>query len=274
MNSDAAVPGLNRENAYSVKSRHPDLPTQERIAAILSAYDNLIENNRRRIALLEQAARLLYREWFVYFRFPGHETAKFVDGLPEGWEWTSISEISNFLSRGIPPKYDVDAQSLVINQKCIRQNQVSLGLARRQSKKVPEAKRILKFDVLVNSTGTGTLGRIAQNFHEREMLTVDSHVTIVRADQRHDPIWFGQAIIERESLVKTLGRGATNQTELSRDDLGKVDIVHPADEIQKAYGLVVGPKLQLINHLVKSNQQLTRARDLLLPRLMDGRIPV
>ena len=67
-------------------SAAPTVQQQERIASILSAYDDLIENNRRRIALLEEAARLLYREWFVHFRFPGHEHVKIIDGLPEGWE--------------------------------------------------------------------------------------------------------------------------------------------------------------------------------------------
>ncbi|MFZ4689569.1 MAG: restriction endonuclease subunit S, partial [Polymorphobacter sp.] len=86
MNSDAAVPGLNRENAYRLKIRLPKLETQQRITAILSAYDDLIENNQRRIALLEETARQLYKEWFVRFRFPGHERVKVVDGVPEGWE--------------------------------------------------------------------------------------------------------------------------------------------------------------------------------------------
>jgi type I restriction enzyme S subunit len=85
-------PTLNRNHIHGQPIKKPDLPTQQRIAAILSAYDDLIENNRRRIGLLEQAARLLYREWFVHLRFPGHETAKIVDGLPEGWERMPASE--------------------------------------------------------------------------------------------------------------------------------------------------------------------------------------
>jgi len=85
-------PTLNRNHIHGQPIKKPDLPTQQRIAAILSAYDHLIENNRRRIGLLEQAARLLYGEWFVHLRFPGHETAKIVDGLPEGWERMPASE--------------------------------------------------------------------------------------------------------------------------------------------------------------------------------------
>ncbi len=274
LQSGAAQPQLPIRDIKKIKFNYPDLPTQERIASILSAYDDLIENNRRRIALLEQAARLLYREWFVHFRFPGHETAKFVDGLPEGWRKTTISEISDFLSRGITPKYDPEAQSLIINQKCIRQNRVSLEPARRQSKIIPDLKKVRKYDVLVNSTGAGTLGRIAQNFTEMELLTVDSHVTIVRAVQGLDPFWFGQAIIAQAALIETLGRGATNQTELSKDDLGRVEITLPPNDIQHAYGIISGSTFQQIDRLMEANQKLIAARDLLLPRLMDGRISV
>ncbi len=93
MNTDAAVPGLNRTNALRLKVNVASPSTQDRIIEILSAYDDLIENNRRRIQLLEQAARLIYKEWFVHLRFPGHEHAKIIDGVPEGWERKTLGEI-------------------------------------------------------------------------------------------------------------------------------------------------------------------------------------
>jgi type I restriction enzyme S subunit len=82
----AAQDNLSQEKLLSIKFPVPDPPVQRRIADILSAYDNLIENNRRRIALLEEAARMLYCEWFIRFRFPGHAHVKIIDGIPEGWE--------------------------------------------------------------------------------------------------------------------------------------------------------------------------------------------
>ena len=88
---------------YAIKVRTPPASIQRKISDLLSAYDDLIENNRRRIALLEEAARLLYREWFVHFRFPGHEHAKITDGLPEGWEWKSLIEIAEVVM-GQSPK--------------------------------------------------------------------------------------------------------------------------------------------------------------------------
>ena len=82
----STIKHLPGQNLAKVEVCYPQRPEQERIAGVLSAYDDLIENNRRRIALLEQSARLLYREWFVHLRFPGHEHVKVVDGLPEGWD--------------------------------------------------------------------------------------------------------------------------------------------------------------------------------------------
>ena len=87
----AAVPGVNRNVLHALRVRAPGTNEQGGIVSILAAYDDLIENNRRRIALLEEAARLLYREWFVHFRFPGHEHVKITDGTPEGWAYRPVS---------------------------------------------------------------------------------------------------------------------------------------------------------------------------------------
>jgi len=97
LNSDAAVPGLNRDIAHNQEFSLPSLPTQRKIVAILSAYDDLIENNTRRIKILEEMAQLIYREWFVKFRFPGHEKVRMVDSelgpIPEGWKVYSYKEL-------------------------------------------------------------------------------------------------------------------------------------------------------------------------------------
>jgi type I restriction enzyme, S subunit len=93
MNSGGAIPSTSRDDFYSVKIVLPSLEIQVTIAYILSCYDELIENNRRRMALLEDGARMLYREWFVHFRFPGHEHVKIIDGLPDGWQIKLLSEV-------------------------------------------------------------------------------------------------------------------------------------------------------------------------------------
>ena len=92
-NGGASGPTLNRNNLDNLVVQIPSYSVQTKIASTLSAYDDLIDTNRKRIQLLEEAARLLFREWFVYFRFPGHEKVKIVDGLPEGWKKVHLSKL-------------------------------------------------------------------------------------------------------------------------------------------------------------------------------------
>jgi type I restriction enzyme S subunit len=145
------------------------------------------------------------------------------DSLPLNWTRRSIGELATFVSRGITPKYDDSAPGLVINQKCIRNGRLSLEPARHQTKEVPREKLIRVGDILVNSTGEGTLGRVAQVCEELENCTVDSHVTIVRPGDDVDHYFLGLSVGRLHAYFASQGRGA---------------------------------------------------RDLLLPRLMDGRIEV
>lgn len=250
------------------------LEAQKAVASIALNYDDLIENNRRRIALLEEAARQLYKEWFVRFRFPGHEHVKIIDGVPKGWERKSVAELTSFLSRGITPTYDEEADGLIINQKCIRESKVALDAARHQSKSVPNQKLVRKFDVLINSTGAGTLGRVAQNFHELGNLTVDSHVTIARPSDEVPPVWFGIGMTLKQDFIATLGRGATNQTELSKEDIGAIALDLPSYDLRMSFEVQVAETAAMIVNLAAQNDQLARARDLLLPKLMSGAIAV
>ncbi|SDB09511.1 type I restriction enzyme, S subunit [Desulfonatronum thiosulfatophilum] len=251
-----------------------DIQTQRSIASVLSTYDNLIENNRRRIQLLEQAARLLYKEWFVHIRFPGHEHVKIVDGVPDGWEKSTVGDSTSFLSRGITPKYDDDAPGLVINQKCIRNRMVNLELARRQSKHVPALKFVQFGDVLINSTGAGTLGRVAQFLLENNECTVDSHITIIRPQENVPVHFFGLHITGLEPYIATLGRGATNQTELSKDDIAALEIVLPTPGLAQIFERTVAPIFHQIRILSEQIQKLAKSRDFLLPKLMNGEVTV
>jgi type I restriction enzyme S subunit len=271
----AAVPGVNRNDLHARKVYvTTDTDTQQRIADILSSYDDLIENNSRRIDLLEQSARLLYKEWFVSLRFPGHEHITVKDGVPQGWEKTTVGNMSDFLSRGITPTYDDEAPGLVINQKCIRDGLLNLQLARHQKKEVPKDKLVRFGDVLVNSTGEGTLGRIAQVITNLENCTTDSHVTIVRPSPKIGQYYFGMALLGMESYLSTMGRGATNQTELSRATIADIEMLLPSTSIALEFEGITKDLYSQISNLLNQNEKLQQARDLLLPRLMNGEIPV
>lgn len=270
----AAQDNLSLGKLTSLKFALPPLPVQKKIAAILSAYDDLIENNLKRITLLDKSASLLYEEWFVRLRFPGYEQAKIIDGVPEGWEKKEIRECIDILSRGISPKYDEEAEGIVINQKCIRHNRIDITLARNQSKEYKPEKQVYIGDVLINSTGTGTLGRVAQVWQDYGKCTVDSHVTIVRPKVDISKSWFGYQLSILEPILENMGEGATNQKELGRDRIGDLKILMPTSSIQNSFEDVVGKIPSQINQLFNMNLKLKQARDILLPKLINGELTV
>ena len=272
--SSSGVPHINLSTLKAFEVPLPPPTIQKSIVDIAEKYDALIENNRRRIHLLEDAARLFYREWFVHFRFPGHEHTKIIDGVPDGWQRTPFGNAVEFLSRGITPTYDDEATGIVINQKCIRNGRLDLSLARRQSRAVPEPKLVRRGDVLINSTGEGTLGRVAQVGQEIAACTVDSHVTIARPKPGVGPYYFGMSLKLLEGYISGLGRGATNQTELSRNSIAELKLIQPSREFLKEYEERACTIETEISVLSAQNEKLGTARDLLLPKMMSGEVEV
>ena len=265
---------LNSQSLKNFPITHPEVEVQRKIAAILSAYDDLIENNQRRIALLEKMTEEIYREWFVRLRFPGYEKVTFVKGVPEGWGRTKVATLTSYLKRGVAPQYDDLAEGLAINQKCIRDGKLDLDFARHQSKDVPADRQVRFGDVLVNSTGEGTLGRVAQVLVPISNCIVDSHVTIVRPKPDVPIHYFGMTLKAWEVHFITMGRGATNQTELAPSVIGGVEVTVPSKPLQDTFESHAGPLFAQITHLTAQNERLVRTRDLLLPRLISGKLSV
>ena len=247
---------------------------QEKIANTLSAYDDLIENNQKQIKLLEEAAQRLYKEWFVDLRFPGHENTKIVNGVPEGWSKSTVSEVSAVLRRGISPKYNEKARGIVINQKCIRQTIVSYDEARTQEKKYPAELEMMESDIVICSTGAGTLGRVGQIFEAKGNVTLDSHVTLIRANEKIGQQSLFWSLKMKQDYLMNAGKGSTNQLELSRETIGSCEILIPerkiAEQVEKNF-------VAIHNKMKECSMQIARlreARDLLLPKLMSGEVEV
>jgi len=276
LDSGSAIPSTSRDAFYEIPVALPPLPIQRRIAGILSAYDELIENSQRRIKILESMARALYREWFVHFRFPGHESVPRVPSplgeIPKGWEVKKLGDLTAYLNRGLSPSYDDNGDSMVINQKCVRDQRLNLEPARRQKKPMPADKRVRFGDVLINSTGVGTLGRVAQVYQDLGECTVDTHVTIARPNPETDLDFFGCTLLGHQETFDRLGIGATGQTELSRTSIANVDLILPPTHTQHRFGELARPlRTAAMTHANKV-QNLRRTRDLLLPRLLSGQI--
>lgn len=254
--------------------RLPSLPAQQRIAGVLSAYDKLIENSRRQIKLLEEAAQRLYKEWFVDLRFPGHETTPIHNGVPEGWKRTTVGQSSSLVSRGVTPAYADDSNELVLGQRCVRNNLVDLSFARHHKPKKPNEKWLKKWDVLINSTGTGSLGRTAQFWLDNNNVVVDSHITIIRAQQREVAAYLGQWAFSNEAMLEALHTGSTGQTELPRDRVANCHILIPDNDLLDLFYTLIEP---MTMRIVAAQQQIVaarEARDRLLPKLMSGEIEV
>ena len=265
---------LRNEDLLGLEVELPPIEIQKQIAEILSAYDDLIENNQKQIKLLEEAAQRLYKEWFVDLRFPGHENTKIVDGVPEGWSKSMVSEVSAVLRRGISPKYNEKARGIVINQKCIRQTIVSYDEARTQEKKYPAELEMMESDIVICSTGAGTLGRVGQIFEAKGNATLDSHVTLIRANEKIGQQSLFWSLKMKQDYLMNAGKGSTNQLELSRETIGSCEILIPerkiAEQVEKNF-------VAIHNKMKECSMQIARlreVRDLLLPKLMSGEVEV
>lgn len=251
-----------------------DKVTQKRIGSILSAYDDLIENNQKQIKLLEEAAQRLYKEWFVDLRFPGHEGVKVVDGVPKGWKKVRVDEVTSVLKRGISPKYDENGEFTVINQKCIRKNIVDYSESRKQSKKYAEELQLQESDTVICSTGIGTLGRVGQIYNVYQNSTFDSHVTLVRANKLIGKQFLFWSLKLLQPYLMSLGKGSTNQQELYKSDLAACLLLLPEEYIMNAFERQAQELHDIIAVKTKQISSLREARDRLLPKLMSGEIEV
>ncbi len=251
-----------------------DKDIQSKISNVLLKYDSLIELNNKRIKLLEQMAENLYKEWFVRFRFPGHETAEFENGIPKGWEYKTVEEVSSVLRRGISPDYDDEGDYTVISQKCIRQTIMNIAESRKQTKAFAEELNLQDSDTVICSTGTGTLGRVGQVFGSYPNTTFDSHVTLVRAKDGIGKQFLFWTLKDLQTWFMNMGIGSTNQQELYRSTIKGVMILLPVSSIVDEFEMQIQPIHDEMQLLVMNNGNLIKQRDLLLPRLMSGKLEV
>ena len=181
----------------------------------------------------------------------------------------TVESLSLHVNRGITPKYTESTEDsiIVLNQKCIRDFKVSLVPSRRNDlnkRKITEGKALKKFDVLINSTGVGTLGRVAQYFGDNDSATVDSHVTIVRSNPEIvDPIYFGYLMKSKQSVIESFAEGSTGQTELNRNSVKEllVEIVNdlPTQKRIAEFLLNIDEKIKTNTQTNQTLEQIAQA---------------
>lgn len=275
----AAQPVITQGILKHLKCDIPNLGTQKRIADILYSYDILIELNNKRIKLLEQTAQEIYKEWFVRFRFPGYEKTKFVQGIPDGWEYKKFSEICSFL-RGISYSSDEieeeNSPYYLINLKNLR----DYGGFRKENTKPYNGK--IKSDLIVKKNDLvmaitemvqerriiGYVGLIPSYEKEciisADLIKITSHIDNVFL---YALFTYGGA----SQCFSQYGNG-TNVIHLKPSAIKNVKMLIPTNSLIDEYTLIAKDCFDRIDILQKQNEILVKQRDYLLPRLMSGKI--
>lgn len=219
---------------------------------------------------LEEQAQALFKSWFVDFE--PFKSGKFVDSelglIPYGWDVKPLESLCSIVSRGFSPKYNESSDNLVLGQRCVRNNLIDISLARRHDPKILGDRELRKWDILINSTGMGSLGRVAQIYFSPNKLTYDSHLTLVRTKEGFSPQYIGRNLLARQEEIENMAVGSTGQTELPRDRVRAMSILCPPESIMNEFGRLAESLANLIQINLETNDSLSKCRDELLPRLM------
>lgn len=257
-NSMTGASGRQRADLKFIKKIKFDLPTlpiQQKIASTLSAYDRLIENNTRRIRLLEQMAENLYKEWFVRFRFPEHEKVEMINGLPKGWKVEKLGEYAN-ISTG----------------KCNREDAEEDGIYPLfdRSQEIKKSSKWIKDceAIIVPGEGTSFIPRYYKgkfNLHQR--------CYCIEPTIKDIGFYLFYSIMLNRKYFLSVATGATVPS-LRQNNFTKMKLVIAELELVKKYNKIASTIALQIDRLKEQNTLLTHQRDLLLPRLMSGKLEV
>lgn len=251
----ASIPSMTQKTYNSMKIFLPSLPIQQKIASILSTYDTLIENNYRRIRLLEQMAENLYKEWFVRFRFPGHEKVEMENGLPKGWKVEKLGKYAN-ISTG----------------KCNREDAEEDGIYPLfdRSQEIKKSNNWIKDceAIIVPGEGTSFIPRYYKgkfNLHQR--------CYCIEPTIEYTGFYLFYSIMLNRKYFLSVATGATVPS-LRQKNFTNMKLVIADMKVIRKYNKIVNIISLQIDKLAQQNTLLTRQRDLLLPRLMSGKLEV
>ena len=256
LRSGVAQPQLPIRDMKHIKIPLPSLSIQLSVASILSAYDDLIENNRRRIQLLEQVARLLYKEWFVYLRFPGHEDVKIEDGVPEGWERKTLSDLVEVIKgRNITKNSAKDGSVPVI----------AGGLSPAYYHDAANA-----VGPVITISASGANAGYVNLYYEDIWASDCSYISRTSTDRLY---YLYLLLKSKQREIFGFQKGAA-QPHVYPKDLKRLPLLAPKDIIVNMFEESVADNFHQVKVLVEQNKLLVQARDLLLPRLINGEIEV
>lgn len=255
--SQCAQAGIRGSDLQELCIPFPSKESQDKIASILEKYDDLIENNQKQIKLLEEAAQRLYKEWFVDFRFPGYENAKFIDGIPEGWRRYKIDDIFKI-------KYGKTLSTSKINKIGKYPVYGANGVIGYYNE-----KNCNDYVVLITSRGNGS-GDVSRT-HDKESFVTNNSFLV-------NPFNINYRLSYVHQLIKTINFKnictGSAQPQLTNNSISMLSAVVASDELIGRFCDVGDLLYEKIDNILKQNILLTQARDRLLPKLMSGEIEV
>lgn len=264
---------VNNDVFNDIEVCFPDIDIQRKIGEILSAYDNLIENNQRQIKLLEEAARRLYKEWFVDLRFPGYEDTPIVDGVPEGWEEAPIDSRISLLSGYAfkSAQFDSSGEYKIVTIKNVKDGEFD-GINTNRIVSIPgkTPKHCVLTDGDILLSLTGNVGRTC-------IVNGNNYLLNQRvAKLQSDIPAFTYCLFRSSDMFDAMNNLAngTAQQNLSPIRTGKISILFPADNLLEEFERIVGSMISKMLSLIKQCDLLIQARDRLLPKLISGEIEV
>jgi type I restriction enzyme, S subunit len=256
--------------------KFPSLPVQRRIVGILSAYDELIENNQQRIRILEDMSRSLYREWFVHFRFPGHEKSRPVPSglgnIPQGWEVKCVPECMDINPRVLVPR---EGEKPFVPMGCLSND--SMLITDIESRGGNSGAKFQNGDTLfariTPCLENGKTGFV-QFMPDPQGVACGSTEFIVLRSQTLTPEFvylLARSEEFRSNAIKSMS-GASGRQRVQEQCFDDFKIVHPPGDLLDQFSAIVAPSFRLIQKLHSQTQNLRRTRDLLLPRLLSGKV--
>lgn len=271
--SGTNVKGIRASELKNIVVDYPGLPTQHRITSILSAYDNLIGVNQKQIKLLEEAARRLYKEWFVDLRFPGYEDASIVDGMPDGWSKCLLSAIANVNEENIPKGYKYDYIDY-IDLNSVRRGHIKSKTQYLLKDAPGRAKRKARDGDIIWGMVRPNLCSYALVLNPADTTVFSTGFAVI--SPKTVPFTYLYCTVTHKDFVGYLVN-ATNGTAypaVKSSDFEQAKILKPAEEILVKFHHVTEPIFRKIEDLDRQSKELAEARDRLLPKLMSGELEV
>ena len=269
----ATIKHMPGDKLKTIEIEKPPLLVQKRIADILSAYDDLIENNQKQIKLLEEAAQRLYKEWFIDFRFPGHESTPIHDGIPDGWEVCTLNGVAKVNASSLPKNYAFDYLDY-IDLSAISAGRIERSTRYSVTEAPGRAKRIAHDGDVIWGMVRPNLKSYALILHPSDSDVFSTGFAILSAETV--PFTYLYCAVTQPSFVSYLvncTNGAAYPA-VRPEHFEKATIIKPIDKILLRFHEISEPLFRKTEALWNQNKRLMEARDRLLPKLMSGEIEV